>query len=368
MKAKEISKLFGPLAPLLEDRDVTAIMIDGAAQIYVERKSLEDKFEDVPSPFRDDAHLLEVINAVLAPLGRRVDAATPLVDVRLADGSRLHAVIPPISLAGPAVIIRRFFPGELTVEDLRRFGTWDEAMVAFLRACVQARANMLVAGGTASGKTTVLANVASMIPPDERIIVIESATELQLPQRYVVRLEPRPADIEGKGAVTVRDLMGSALHMRPDRVILAEVLVGQAQAGVALLELLYAMNRGHEGNLIGIHATSPRDALSRLETLAAGADPANPLLQVRQEIAAAIQLIIYQERLRDGTRKVLKISEVQGMQGDAIALQEIWEFRQTGFEEGQVVGRFTPTGQIPRLLSRIREAGINLPVEIFTPQ
>jgi pilus assembly protein CpaF len=364
--------LFGLLAPLLEDPTVTEIMADGYAQVYIERHGQEG-FEDVPSPFRDNNHLVEAINATLSPLGHRVDASSPLIDVRLSDSTRLHVVLPPVALGGPSLVLHRWSAGDLSIADLVRYGSWDEQIVTFLQACIQSRLSMVVSGGTGSGKTTILNNIARMIPSDERVVTIEYAAELQLPHRYLVRLEPLPPNLEGKGAVTVQDLVQNALCMRPDRIVLAEILAGHAQEGAALLDLLYAMDRGHDGTLIGLHANSPRDALDRIEMLATSANPSIPLLNVRRTVAAAVNMIVHIERLRDGSRKVLKITEVVGMTGDAIAVQDIFEFRQTGMEEGRIQGYFTPTGRIPHFLGAPWRAGVDhpeaaFPVDFFTPR
>ena len=348
-----------PLEPLLSDPTVTEILADGSARVYVERRGM---LEDVPSPFRDDEHLLEVIQALIEPLGRRVDEAAPMVSARLADGSRLQVVIPPVSLIGPSLTLRKFARDTLTLEDTIRLGVWNEDMVAFMRACVQGRMNIILSGGTASGKTTALNAIGGMIPADERIITVENAAELRLPQTRVVTLESRPANIEGKGGVTVRDLLISALRMRPDRIILGEL------RGAEALDLFQAASTGHDGTLATLHATSPRDALARLEMMATYSDLTLPLLTVRQMMASAIDLITYQERMRDGTRKVLKVVEVVGMQGDMVVTQDLFEYRQTGFQEGRITGYHTATGNIPRCLVRLGEAGIDLPMSVFTPK
>lgn len=364
--------LFELLAPLWNDPEVTEIMADGHDRVYVERRG-QGGFADVPSPFRDDDHLVEAINATLAPLGARVDNAFPMTDVRLPDGSRLHVVLPPVALGGPSLVLLKWPTNPMTPADLLRVGAWDESIAAFLQTCVQARLNIVVSGGTSSGKTTLLNNIARMIPADERVVTIEYAAELQLANRYLVRLEPRSPNVEGQGAVTVQDLVQHALHMRPDRIVLAEILAGHVQEGAALLDLLYAMDRGHDGTMIGLHANSPRDALDRIEMLATSANPSIPLLNVRQTIAGTVDLIVHIERLRDGSRRVLKVTEVMEMQGDAIAQQDIFEFRQTGWEEGRIQGYFTPTGRIPRFLDALSWAGIGqpgavFPVDFFTPR
>lgn len=349
------------LEPLLKDPDVVEIMVDGHERVYVEKGG---QFVDVPTPFRDAEHLYEVINAIFAPLGHKVDASSPIADARLVDGSRVNVVIPPISLVGPVLTIRKFWQTPLSVEDLLQFGSWSEEIVTFLRACVHGRLNIVVAGGTGSGKTTVLNIVAGMIPADERVITIENASELQLlPERSkrLVRLESRPPGIEGEGEVTMRDLVINALRMRPDRIIVGEVRAEE------VLDLFQAINTGHDGCMLTIHANSPRDAVNRLETMATMANLAMPLLTVRQQMASAIDLIVHMERLHDGKRKILKVTEVTGMQGDVIGLQDIFEFRKTGFKDQVISGYHTATGHIPRWLNRLREAGIELPVSLFTP-
>ena len=357
----ETRMAFGPLEPLLVDPTVTEIMVDGPDKVYVERGG---QLEDAPVQFRDEEHLLEVMRRIIEPLGRRLDESAPFVDARLPDGSRVNAVIPPISLVGPVLTIRKFAREQLTTEDLIGFGSWSEEIVAFLRACVASRLNVVVAGGTASGKTTLLNHIAGMIPPDERIITIENAAELHLPEtlKYVVSLESRPANIEGRGEITVRDLVINSLRMHPNRIIVGEC------RGPEVIELLQAMNTGHDGTMFTVHASSPRDALARLETAATAANPSLPLLNVRQQMASAIDLITYQERLQDGTRKVLKVTEVAGMQGDVVLLRDIFEFRQTGVKDDRITGYFTATGHIPGLLGRIRAEGIDLPLSMFTPK
>jgi pilus assembly protein CpaF len=352
---------FGPLGPLMVDDTVAEVMVDGYEKVYVER---DGRLEDVPIHFRDDEHMMETIHRILEPLRRRLDESHPFVDARLADGSRVNVVIPPISLVGPVLTIRKFGRRPLTTEDVIRFGSWSEEIVEFLRACVLGRLNIVVAGGTASGKTTVLNLVAGMVPADERIITVENAAELQLPEtlKYVVSLESRPPSIEGRGEVTIRDLVINSLRMRPDRVIVGEC------RGPEVIELLQAMTTGHDGTMFTVHANSPRDALARLETTATAANPSLPLLNVRQQMASAIDLITYQERLQDGSRKILKVTEVVGMQGDVVLLQDIFEFRQTGVKEGRITGTFAATGYIPSFLNRIRAAGIDLPLSLFTPQ
>ncbi len=364
MSATERPDLFVFLEPLLADPDVTEILIDSYERVYVERHG---KLEDVPSPFHDDNQLVEAIRSAVASLGLRLDEYNPLLDARLPDDSRLNVVLRPIALAGPAVTIRKA-ASILTSEDLIGFGSWNEDMVAFLRACVQGRLNIVVAGGTGSGKTMLLNIIARMIPDTERIVLVQDVAELRLPHKHLVALESRPPNWEGRGAVTTQDLVHNALRMRPDRIIFAEAYAGQVKGGEALLELLYAMNNGHEGTMISMHANNVRDVFDRLEMMAAQANPSIPLLNLRHEIASAIDVVTYQERLGDGHRKVLKISEVIGMQGDVVATQDILEFRQTGFQDGRVIGYFTATGNIPRCLDRLRSAGTDLPASVFVPR
>lgn len=348
----------GPLEPLLADKDVVEILIDGYDRIYVERRG---QFEDVPAVFRDNDHLLEVIDHILASQGRHVDENVPMVDARLPDGSRVNVVLPPVALNGPSVTIRKFTATLVNTDDLLRLGAWDETLFKFLRACVYGRLNMVICGGTGSGKTTVLNAMASLIPGDERIITIEPAAELRLPQKRVVRLEARPPNLEGRGEITLSDLVINALRMRPDRLIAGEV------RGAEALHLLSAMNTGHDGSMFTMHASGPRDALARLEVMAGSANPSIPLVGLREMMASALDLIIDIQRLSDGSRKIVKVCEVQGMQGDAINLADLFVFQQTGVDNGKVSGRFAATGQIPKFLSRIRDAGIDMPMDLFTP-
>ncbi len=351
-----------PLAliqPYLDDTTITEILVDGSQRVYVERKGI---LEDVPTPFRDDDHLMEVINAIVLPLGRRVNESSPMVDARLADGSRVNAIIPPISLVGPVLTIRKFKMERPTHEDLLKFGSWTEDMVTFLRACVQSRFNIVAAGGAESGKGTTLNILAGMTSDSERIVTIENAAELQIPHKRVIILESRPPNIEGKGEISIRDLFTNALRMRADRIIVGEV------RGHEALDVIQALNTGHNGSMTTIHAGGVRDVLARLETMATYGSYSFPVLTIRKMIASAIDIITYQERLQDGSRKVLKIAEVVGMQGDSIETQDIFEYRQTGTKAGKASGYSTPTGQIPRSLERMRAAGIELPLSLFTPK
>jgi pilus assembly protein CpaF len=305
---------------------------------------------------------LEVINAIIEPMGRRVDDTQPFVDARLPDGSRVNAVIPPVSLTGPTLTIAKFSATPLTLDNLVRFGSLSKDMVAFLRACVVGRLNTVVAGNLASGKTTLLNVLSGFIADDERVITVENAAELRLRIRRVVTLESRPPNIEGKGEVSMRDLIRNALRMRPDRIIVGEVRGGEA------LEVLQSMSTGHDGMMCSLHAGSVQDVLTRLETMALMGDPALPMLRIRQLVASALNLVVYQKHLRDGTRKVVAVAEVQGMSGGAISLQPIFEFRQTGFQGGRVLGYHTATGVIPSFFGRFRELGIDLPMSMFTPR
>ena len=310
--------------------------------------------------FYDDAHLMSIIERILAPLGRRVDESSPLVDARLSDGSRVNIIIPPLSLVGPAVTIRKFSKTALSINDLVSFGTLNEKMAEFLQACVKARLNILVSGGTGSGKTTTLNVLSSFIPETDRIVTIEDAAELKLQQRHVVTLESRPANLEGKGAITIRDLVKNALRMRPDRIIVGEVRAGEA------LDMLQAMNTGHEGSLTTAHANSPRDVLSRLETMVLMAGMELPVRAVRTQVSSAIDLILQQSRIRDGSRKITHITEVQGMEGDTIILQDLFSYVQDSIDEqGKSVGHFVATGLQPNFLDKFKMNGVELPLSIF---
>lgn len=348
---------FGPITPLLRDPTVSEIMVNGPYQVYVERNGVLEKTD---IQFRDDAHVLRIIERIVSPLGRRIDESSPMVDARLPDGSRVNAIIPPLALNGPALTIRKFSRDPFQVADLIRFGTLTPEMAKFLEACVKARLNIIVSGGTGSGKTTTLGVLSSFIPESERIITIEDAAELQLRQEHWVRLETRPPNIEGKGEVTMRDLVRNALRMRPDRIVVGEVRGGEA------LDMLQAMNTGHDGSLTTGHANSPRDMLSRLETMVLMAGMDLPVRAIREQIASALDLIVHQSRMRDGSRKITHITEVVGMEGDTIVLQDIFVFEQTGTDVGgKVKGYFRSTGFRPKFLPKIHAAGIMLPDEIF---
>jgi pilus assembly protein CpaF len=347
---------YGPLEQYLNLEGITEIMVNGPKNVYIERNG---KVEQVNTTFEDNEHLMRIIERIVAPLGRRIDEGSPYVDARLPDGSRVNAVIPPISLVGPILTIRIFSKIPFSVENLIEFGTVTREGMEFLKACVIAQVNMVVSGGTGSGKTTTLNVMSGFIPDTERIITIENAAELQLRQEHVVTLEARPPNLEGKGEVNIRDLVVNSLRMRPDRIIVGEVRAGET------LDMLQAMNTGHEGSMTTAHSNSPRDALSRLETMVLMAGMDLPHRAIREQISSALDLIVHQERMRDGTRKITSISEIQGMEGDVITMSEIFRFEQTGFENGKVIGRLRPTGLRPRFMYKIQEAGIMLPPSIF---
>ena len=347
---------FGPLEVLLSDDSITEIMVNGAKNVFIEQKG---NLTRAPVTFDDEDHVLRIIDRIVAPLGRRIDESQPLVDARLPDGSRVNAVIRPLALCGPTLTIRKFSKKPLTVEDLIRFGSMTKEIAEFLRACIIGRLNTVVSGGTGSGKTTLLNVLSSFIPNDERIVTVENAAELQLRQEHVVTLESRPANIEGKGEITIQDLVVNCLRMRPDRIV-----VGECRAGEAL-DMLQAMNTGHDGSLTTAHSNSPRDTLARLEVMCLMAGMDLPVRAIREQIASAVDLICHQERLRDGTRRVVKITEIQGMEGDVITMSDIFEFEQTGIEGGKIIGRIRPTGLRPKFIDRIEAAGIHLPPSTF---
>jgi pilus assembly protein CpaF len=346
----------GPLQPLLEDESVTEIMVNGAKNIYVERKG---KIHRVPVTFESNDHVMRIIDRIVAPLGRRIDESSPYVDARLADGSRVNAVIPPISLVGPTLTIRKFSKIPITLEQLIQYGTLTPESLQFLKACVESRLNIVISGGTGSGKTTLLNILSTFIPSDERILTIENAAELQLRQEHVVTLESRPANIEGRGEITIRMLVVNALRMRPDRIIVGEI------RDDAALDMLQAMNTGHDGSMTTLHSNSPRDTLSRLETMTLMAGMELPVRAIREQVAAAINLVVHQERMRDGSRRVTNITEVAGMEGDVITTMDIFVFEQTGFENGKVLGRLRPSGLRPKFMDKLEASGIHLPPSIF---
>ena len=343
----------GPIEPLLKDETITEVMINGPKKIFVERKG---KLQLTNVQFHDDAHLMTIIERIVSPLGRRIDESSPLVDARLADGSRVNAIVPPLSLIGPCVTIRKFSKNPLSIDNLVGFGSLSEEMAEFLQACVKARLNIMVSGGTGSGKTTTLNVLSSFIPDDERIVTIEDAAELRLQQQHVVTLESRPANLEGRGAITIRDLVRNALRMRPDRIIVGEVRSGEA------LDMLQAMNTGHDGSLTTGHANSPRDILSRLETMVMMAGMDLPVRAIREQIASALDLIIQQSRIQDGSRKVTYITEVQKMEGDTIVLQDLFTYVQTGINEsGKSVGYYEASGLQPMFLNKFKMNNVELP-------
>jgi pilus assembly protein CpaF len=347
---------FGPLEPLLADDTITEIMVNGPKNVYIERAG---NILRSNVTFEDEDHVLRVLDRIVAPLGRRIDESSPTVDARLPDGSRVNAVIRPIALCGPTITIRKFSRRPFTVEDLIRFGTMTPEIAEFLRACVIARLNIVVSGGTGSGKTTLLNVLSGFIPNDERIVTIENAAELQLRQEHVVSLESRPPNIEGRGEVSIRDLVVNSLRMRPDRIVVGECRSGEA------LDMLQAMNTGHEGSLTTLHSNSPRDTLSRLEVMCLMAGMELPVRAIREQVASALDMIVHQERMRDGTRRITRITEVQGMEGDVITMSDIFEFEQTGLEAGKVIGRVRPTGLRPKFIDKIETAGIHLPASVF---
>ena len=347
----------GPIESLLKDESVTEIMVNGYQKIFVERMG---KLMQTDIRFHDDEHLMNIIQRILSPLGRRIDEASPLVDARLEDGSRVNIIIPPLSLVGPVLTIRKFSKNPLTLDNLINFGTIDRKMANFLQACVAARINILVSGGTGSGKTTTLNALSSFIAGNERIVTIEDAAELQLQQPHVVTLESRPANVEGKGQITIRDLVRNALRMRPDRIIVGEVRSGEA------LDMLQAMNTGHDGSLTTAHANSPRDALSRLETMVLMSGFDLPIRAIREQISSAIDLIVHQARIKDGSRKITHITEVQHLEGDTITTQDIFNYEMTGIDEnGKATGHFIATGLRPSFMERFSTIGIELPPEMF---
>jgi len=347
---------YGPIEPLLRDDTITEVMVNGPKQVYIERGG---KLYRTDVLFESDDHVMRIIDRIVAPIGRRVDESSPYVDARLPDGSRVNVVIPPISLVGPVITIRKFSRDPFTVDDLIRFGTMTAEIAKFLESCVRARLNIIVSGGTGSGKTTTLNVLSSFIPEEERIVTIENAAELQLHQEHVVTLESRPPNIEGKGEITIRDLVINSLRMRPERIIVGECRGGEA------LDMLQAMNTGHDGSLTTLHSNSPRDTLSRLETMVLMAGMELPVRAIREQIAAAVDLIVHQERLRDGTRKIVSITEVQGMEGDVIVLQDVFVFEKTGVKDGMVIGDFKPTGVRPKFIEKFEAMGLYLPPQIF---
>ena len=348
---------YGPIQPLLDDPEVSEVMVNNAKSVYVEKKGQLTK---TPIVFENDQHVLRVIDKIILPLGRRVDADNPAVDARLPDGSRVNAIIPPVAMDGPSITIRKFPKDRLGIQQLIEYGSLTGNMATFLRACVLARLNIIISGGTGSGKTTLLNALSGYIPENERIVTIEDSAELQLQQDHVLRLETKSASIDGHGGMTVRDLVRNSLRMRPDRIVVGECRGGEA------LDMLQAMNTGHDGSLTTVHANAPRDALARLETLVMMAGMDLPLKVVRQQIASAVDLIVQQSRLKDGTRKVTAITEVAGMEGDTVVLTDVFKFEQTGVAEGgKIIGDLKPTGIRPHFSPRLEAAGLKLGPEVF---
>src|SRR5512146_2952201 len=346
----------GPLEPLLRDDSISEIMVNGPRQIYIERAG---KLEMTNVVFQNDDHVMRIIDRIIAPIGRRVDESSPMVDARLTDGSRVNAIIPPLSLIGPVITIRKFAASPFTVDDLVRFGTATPEMFEFLRACVEARLNIFVSGGTGSGKTTTLNVLSSFIPNDERIVTIEDAAELQLRQEHVVTLESRPPNIEGKGQIPIRELVRNSLRMRPDRIIVGECRSGEA------LDMLQAMNTGHDGSMSTGHSNSPPDMLRRLETMILMAGCELPLRAIREQVSSGVDLIVHTARLKDGSRKVVNITEVSGIEEDVIVMQDVFVFEQTGVVEGKIQGKLKPTGIRPKFVEKFEVQGINLPPGLF---
>ena len=349
----------GPLEPLLADKSVSDILVNGAKSVYVERHG---KLERTNVTFNDDAHLMNTIDRIVSAVGRRIDESSPMVDARLADGSRVNAIIPPLAIDGPSVSIRRFAVELLSMDDLIAFGTINASLAKVLEVIVKARLNVLISGGTGSGKTTSLNILSGFIPLDERVVTIEDSAELQLQQPHVVRLETRPPNIEGRGEVTARDLVRNSLRMRPERIIVGEV------RGAEALDMLQAMNTGHDGSLTTIHANTPRDALGRIENMVSMTGINFPIKALRAQIAAAINVVVQVSRLEDGTRKVVSIQEINGMEGDIITMSELFKFERSGVDsDGKVAGRIRATGVVPGFYKNLAPRGINLPIETFEP-
>lgn len=348
---------FGPLQVYLDDPEISEVMVNGPKKVYIEKKG---KLIKTNVEFPDDEAVLHIIDKIIMPLGRRIDADSPTVDARLPDGSRVNAVIPPVAIDGPSITIRKFQKDKLSMENLIKLGTVTETMSEFIRVCVLSRLNIVISGGTGSGKTTLLNILSGFIPEDERIVTIEDAAELLLQQDHVVRMETKVANTDGKGAVTIRDLVRNSLRMRPDRIVVGEVRGGEA------LDMLQAMNTGHDGSLTTLHANSPRDAMSRLETLVLMAGMDLPLKVIREQASAAIDLIVQQSRFKDGSRKIVSITEIAGMEGDTVVMTDIFKFQQTGVDEnGKILGELKPTGIRPLFYPRIEAAGFKLGPEVF---
>jgi pilus assembly protein CpaF len=347
----------GPLEPLLSDPTVSDILVNGAKSVYVERRG---KLEPTTITFHDDAHLMNIIDRIVSAVGRRVDESSPMVDARLADGSRVNAIIPPLAIDGPVLSIRRFAVERLGVADLLRVGTLTEPVANTLRAIVLGRLNVVVSGGTGAGKTTMLNVLSGFIPATDRIVTIEDSAELQLQQPHIVRLETRPPNIEGKGEVPQRELLRNSLRMRPDRIVVGEV------RGAEALDMLQAMNTGHDGSLTTVHANTPRDAIGRIETMVSMTGISFPIRAMRAQIASAVNIVVQVERGDDGRRRVVSIQEISGMEGDIITMSEIFTFRRTGVDaEGNILGRLEATGVVPAFHKRVAVRGIDLPVSVF---
>jgi pilus assembly protein CpaF len=349
---------FGPIEPLLRDPSISEVMVNGPDKVWIERNGTLTK-TDVR--FTDDEHVRRIIDRIIAPLGRRCDEASPMVDARLPDGSRVNAIIPPLSLVGPVLTIRKFSRDLLTMENLVRLGSVTPEVGSFLAACVEGKLNILISGGTGSGKTTLLNILSSFVPNHERIVTIEDAAELQLRQEHLIPLEKRPANIEGRGEVTIRQLVINALRMRPDRLIVGEV------RGAEALDMLQAMNTGHDGSMTTLHSNSPRDTLARLETLVLMAGFELPLRAIREQIASAVDLIIHQDRMFDGSRKITRVTEVQGMEQQTIVMQDVFVFKQTGVEGGHVAGRLLPAGIRPKFLEKLEQYNVHVSPALFQP-
>jgi pilus assembly protein CpaF len=343
---------FGPIEPLLADETITEVMVNGPRQVYIERNG---KIQRVDVHFLNDEHVKRIIDRIITPMGRRIDESSPRVDARLPDGSRVNAIIEPLSLVGPVITVRKFAAKPYTVDDLVRFGTATPEMFEFLRACIEAKVNLFVSGGTGSGKTTTLNVLSSFIPAEDRIITVEDAAELQLRQPHVVTLESRPPNLEGKGEITIRDLLRNSMHMRPDRIIVGECRSGEA------LDMIQAMTTGHDGSLSTGHANSPRDMLRRLETMVLMTGYEMPLRAIREQIASAVDLIVHTARLKDGSRKIVSITEVYGIDDDEILTQDIFTFVQAGFVDGKIEGDLRPTGVRPYFMTRFAASGVELP-------
>jgi pilus assembly protein CpaF len=349
---------FGPIQGLLDDPTISEVMVNRPDKVYIER---EGKLLETHVHFDNDEHIMRVIERIVSPLGRRVDSDSPMVDARLPDGSRVNAVIPPVAIDGPTLTIRKFAKTKLTIQQLIEFDTLTSTMSDFLKACVLGRLNVLISGGTGSGKTTLLNVLSSFIPESDRVVTIEDSAELRLHQEHVVRMEARPPNIDGRGQVTIRDMVHNALRMRPDRIIVGECRGGEA------LDMLQAMNTGHDGSLTTLHANSPRDALSRLETMVLMAGMELPLKVIRQQVASAVDLIVHQSRLKNGPRKITAISEVSGMEGDTIVMTDIFKYEQTGVAtDGSAIGHFKPTGIRPMFSPRLEAVGYKLSAELFS--